>query len=255
MIIIIIYIIAQFLFFVYILFYFFLLDKGRGLWYYWFMELFTNDWGEVLSPIINSEYFVDLMEKLADERKSYDIFPGEKDVFRAFNLTAYKETRVVIVGQDPYHTPGVADGLAFSTRADKLPPSLRNIFKELEDDLGIKNSSGDLSSWAQQGVLLLNRTFSVRSGQPLSHDFLNWKVFTDFVLEKLNDHPSPLVFVLWGKEAQALEKNIDDRHAIIKSAHPSPLSAYRGFFGSGVFAKINEALINFGYQPIDFKTR
>lgn len=220
------------------------------------MEYFKNDWNEVLGPIINSEYFNDLMDKIEDERKNYNIYPTREDMFRAFDLTSYKDVKVVIIGQDPYYNKGVADGLAFSTKPDaKIPPSLKNIFKELKDDLGIVNECPDLSNWANQGVLLLNKSFSVRDGEPLSHNYLDWQTFTNFVLKKLCERKEPIVFVLWGKEAEKLERYIDIDHFIIKSAHPSPLSARRGFFGSKVFSKINDALEGFGYKKIDFNTR
>lgn len=220
------------------------------------MEYFENDWNEVLKPVIQSDYFKNLMNELDKEREDYDVYPSKKDMFRAFNLTPYKDVKVVIIGQDPYYTRGVADGLAFSTKPDaKIPPSLKNIFKELEDDLGIVNTCPSLTHWAEQGVLLLNKSFSVRDGEPMSHKFLNWDRFSNFVLEKLSEHEKPIVFVLWGKQAQSLIPFIDENHTIIESAHPSPLSARRGFFGSKVFSKINQALEKYGYDKIDFTTR
>lgn len=220
------------------------------------MKYFKNDWNEVLENIINSDYFRDLMKTLEEERQKYNIYPAKDDMFRAFDLTPYNNVKVVIVGQDPYYTEGVADGLAFSTKPDaKIPPSLKNIFKELNEDLGIENTCPDLTHWAEQGVLLLNKSFSVREGEALSHKYLKWEIFTEYVLQKLNERQKPIVFVLWGNEAQKLESGIDSRHRVLKSAHPSPLSARRGFLGSKVFSNINKALADFDYGEIDFNTR
>ena len=176
-------------------------------------------------------------------------------MFHAFQLTPYSEIKVVILGQDPYHGPNQANGLSFSVEVGtKFPPSLRNIFNELVEDIKCEYpSSGDLSSWAKQGVLLLNTTLTVKESQPMSHTGMGWERFTDVVLSKINKKSTPVVFILWGKHAQSKKKLINQsKHFVIESAHPSPLSARRGFFGSHPFSKTNTFLISKGLTPINW---
>lgn len=197
-------------------------------------------------------YFKKLIQFVNQESLQYTIYPPYTEVFNAFKYCDFDQTRVVMVGQDPYHQPHQAHGLSFSVnKGVALPPSLRNIFKELSDDLGIVNTSGDLTPWAKQGVLLLNTTLTVRESAPMSHQNQGWEIFTKRIIEVINAEQDFVVFVLWGRHAQSLESVIDGRkHLILKSAHPSPLSAHRGFFGSKIFSKINQAL----KQPIDWRT-
>jgi len=214
-----------------------------------------SDWTEPLTPIFESDEFKQLMEFVAARRESETVYPAAEDVFRAFAFSSLAETRVVILGQDPYHGPGQAHGLSFSVgHGEKLPPSLRNIFKELASDLEVEAEfkNGELSSWATQGVLLLNTVLTVEKGQANSHRKKGWEQFTDSVIEIVGRRDHPAVFVLWGKPAGKKRKLIGDHHAIIESAHPSPLSAFRGFFGSKPFSKTNEAVRSFGATPIDW---
>ncbi|MGF3226557.1 uracil-DNA glycosylase [Facklamia sp. P12932] len=181
------------------------------------------------------------------------IYPPAVEVFKALELCPYFDTKVVIIGQDPYHGPNQANGLAFSVNeGQSVPPSLKNIFKELSDDLKVPiRKETDLSDWARQGVLLLNRVLTVRAGEANSHQGIGWEFVTNQIIQCLNHHPNSLIFILWGKKAQSLEKLIDrSKHRVIKSSHPSPLAAYRGFFGSKPFSKTNSFLIEKGYQPI-----
>jgi len=184
------------------------------------------------------------------------IFPSLHHIMRAFDETKFNDVKVVIVGQDPYPTEGHANGLAFSVspHLDKLPRSLQNIYKELEDDLGIVRKTGDLSSWAKQGVLLLNTVFTVEEGKPKSHEGLGWEALSDEAIHKLSMNRENIVFVLWGKKAQAKEHMINkDKHLVIKSPHPSPLSARHGFFGSKPFSNTDAYLTKTGQQKIDWK--
>ncbi|MBR7927182.1 uracil-DNA glycosylase [Aerococcaceae bacterium zg-ZUI334] len=202
-------------------------------------------WKELLAPFWISEQGIALNNAIKNAYQKQMVFPQREDVFRAFELTPYDEVRVVILGQDPYHNVGQAHGLAFSVPNNiLLPPSLKNIYKELADDLSIEMpTQGDLSSWARQGVLLLNTTLTVQAHQPNSHQHLGWQYFTDYVINVLNQHDESLIFVLWGKPAQSKRTKIDTaRHFIIQAPHPSPLSAYRGFFGSQPFSQINKRL-------------
>lgn len=213
----------------------------------------SSDWNQALKSHIEGTSFAELAIYLFAEFETETIFPAAKNIFRAFEMTSYAGTKVVILGQDPYHGPGQAHGLSFSVEEDqKLPPSLRNIFKELASDLGCAPpSSGDLTGWAEQGVLLLNTVLTVRSGAAHSHKNQGWEEFTDAVIESLNDHPEPIVFILWGKPAEKKAARIDnDRHHKISVPHPSPLSAYRGFFGSRPFSAANAALKKFGRDEI-----
>ena len=205
-----------------------------------------SDWSQHLHDGLTDESFQRLSHFVESERSDKIVFPKAENVFRAFKLTSYAATRVVVLGQDPYHGPGQAHGLAFSvTGKVKAPPSLKNIFQELSSDLNLSppaNPKGDLSCWAKQGVLLLNTTLTVRQGAPGSHQKKGWENFTDKVIQSLNQHPKQLVFLLWGKPAARKKAMIDSRHTLLESPHPSPLSAYRGFFGSRPFSKTNAAL-------------
>ena len=218
-------------------------------------EMLPRSWREVLSPELDKPYFHNLVDFVEDERQSHQIFPPEHEVFTAFQLTPLEDVKVVILGQDPYHDDGQAHGLAFSVRAgQKLPRSLQNLFTELADDLGVPApTTGDLSSWASQGVLLLNAVLTVRAHKPNSHKNKGWEKFTDAVMKTLSDGHRPIVFVLWGGYAHKKAKLIDDsHHAVILGTHPSPLSARNGFFGSKPFSEINQKLTDFGRTPIDW---
>jgi uracil-DNA glycosylase len=214
----------------------------------------ASDWTEPLNPHFKTDSFQALMAFVESERQSQTVFPAPADTFNAFRLAPLKKTKVVILGQDPYHGQGQAHGLSFSVKSGlKLPPSLRNIYKELESDIGCNTpAGGDLSHWARQGVLLLNTVLTVREGQANSHRKQGWEEFTDSVIQILSQREQPLVFILWGKPAEKKSELIADRHSIIVSAHPSPLSAYRGFFGSRPFSQANQMLANFGQTPIDW---
>lgn len=201
-------------------------------------------WTEILAPIKSTEYFQNLWQKVKQEYSQHKCFPPKNQIFRAIELTPFEEVKVVILGQDPYHNDFQANGLCFSV-SDKVtaPPSLKNIFKELEDDLGIKKTSNELENWALQGVLLLNATLTVQAHSPNSHKDLGWEHFTDFIIKEISDKKENIVFVLWGAFAQKKEHLIDNqKHYILKSAHPSPFSVHRGFFGSKPFSKINNYL-------------
>lgn len=212
----------------------------------------SSDWTKQLKLHLNSQSFAALSIFLAAEFEVATVYPPPEDIFRCFKLTSYADTKVVILGQDPYHGPGQAHGLSFSVAGDtKLPPSLRNIFKELATDLNCQPPTcGNLSRWARQGVLLLNTVLTVRSGEANSHRQQGWEDFTDAVIESLNNHRQEIVFVLWGKPAQKKAALIDQRHHKISAPHPSPLSAYRGFFGSRPFTTTNAALKRLGRSEI-----
>ena len=215
----------------------------------------SNDWEPILNHEFNQEYMKELFKQLHKEYDSEVVYPPKNEVFRAFQLTPYSETKVVILGQDPYHGPHQANGLSFSVEeGTKFPPSLRNIFNELVEDIKCEYpSSGDLSSWAKQGVLLLNTTLTVKESQPMSHTGMGWERFTDVVLSEINKKSTSVVFILWGKHAQSKKKLIDEsKHFVIESAHPSPLSARRGFFGSRPFSRTNTFLISKGLTPINW---
>lgn len=216
---------------------------------------FDNDWEEVIGDEFEKPYYKNLREKLKQEYKTQTVYPDMYDLFNAFHGTSYEDVKVVILGQDPYHQPGQAHGLSFSVLpGTKVPPSLKNIYKELESDIGCKPvNHGYLQSWADQGVFLLNSTLSVRQGQANSHQNLGWGEFTDEVIKKLNDREKPVVFILWGNNAKKKKELITNpNHHIIESAHPSPLSARYGFFGSKPFSKANEYLIKDGLEPINW---
>ena len=211
-------------------------------------------WTEILAPIKNTEYFTTLWEKVKEEYQTTKCFPPKDQIFRAIELTPFDKVKVVIIGQDPYHNDNQANGLCFSV-SDKVkaPPSLKNIFKELEDDLGIKKTSNELEMWAKQGVLLLNATLTVRAHEANSHKDLGWGQFTDFIIKEISDKKENVVFVLWGAFAQKKAGLIDTKkHFIIQSVHPSPLSARKGFFGSRPFSKINQFLEERGKEPINW---
>ncbi|MFV0246852.1 MAG: uracil-DNA glycosylase [Mycoplasmatales bacterium] len=195
----------------------------------------------------------DFENTLLQEYKNHSIFPPYEDIFNAFKYSSYEDTKLVIFGQDPYPTKGVANGLSFSVNSDcKIPASLRNIYKELQSDLGIKKKDGNLENIARQGVLLLNTTLTVREGIPNSHKSLGWSTFIDSIIEQLNNKDQKVIFLLLGNESQKLSKKISNHHIIINCTHPSSLSAYRGFLGSNIFTKINSTLNEIGYSEIDF---
>lgn len=216
-----------------------------------------NSWDELLKEDFNSENYKNLREFLKKEYFSKTIYPPMNDIFNAFKLTDYNDVKAVILGQDPYHGAGQAHGLCFSVKEGiKPPPSLINIYKEQKSDLGIDQpfDSGDLTKWTKQGVLLLNTVLTVRESQPNSHKGMGWEKITDKVITLLNEREKPLVFILWGANARAKKKLITNRnHLIIESAHPSPLSAYNGFFGSKPFSRTNEFLIKTNQSPIDWQ--
>ena len=211
---------------------------------------------KVLQKETEKPYFQKLLGFVKTERTSHEVYPCEDHVFAAFEATPFKDVRVLLLGQDPYHGEGQAHGLCFSVLPDvKLPPSLRNIFKEMHSDVGVDiPSNGYLMNWAQQGMLMLNTVLTVRANEANSHRKQGWETFTDAVIQKVNEKSDPVAFVLWGKPAQKKAKLIDnDRHCIIESVHPSPLSASRGFFGSRPFSKINAFLQETGRNEIDWK--
>ena len=212
-------------------------------------------WKEKLVEEFEKPYFHELTSFVRDEYQKTAIYPEPKNVFRAFDLCPFDQVKVVILGQDPYHGKGQANGLCFAVNASvNTPPSLQNIFKELESDLEhVVNHDTDLSRWARQGVLLLNSTLTVRASQAGSHQGKGWEQFTDAIIKKINDERKNLVFVLWGNYAKAKGAHIDrTKHLVIESAHPSPFSAYNGFFGSKPFSKANEYLVAHNEKPIEW---
>ncbi len=213
-------------------------------------------WKAVLGDETGKPYFRNLMAFLEQERKSRQIFPSDEDLFAALRLTAYEDVKVVILGQDPYHDDGQAHGLCFSVKPPaKAPPSLKNIFKELHADLGCTApDNGDLTPWTRQGVLLLNAVLTVAAHQPNSHKDRGWETFSDAVIGKVNEKTTPVVFCLWGSYARKKKALITGaQHVVIESAHPSPLSAHNGFFGSRPFSRANAALEAAGREPIDWQ--
>jgi uracil-DNA glycosylase len=214
-----------------------------------------KSWKEVLTAEFNAPYFAQLKEFLINERSSHMVYPTGRDIFNAFNLTPLPAVKVVILGQDPYHGPGQAHGLCFSVpEGIQHPPSLQNIFKEIRSDLGINPPrSGNLTKWAKSGVLLLNATLTVRSGQAGSHQGKGWETFTDAVIKAISDNRAGVVFMLWGNYARSKEVLIDsNRHFILQAPHPSPLSASRGFLGCRHFSSANIYLNSVGIQPVDW---
>lgn len=215
-----------------------------------------NDWLPILQEQTNTPSYHLLKEFLVQEYQETIVYPEMHHIWQAFEWTPYNEVKVVILGQDPYHGPNQAHGLSFSVLPTvKIPPSLVNIYKELESDLGIAPvKHGYLESWAKQGVLLLNTVLTVRKGQAHSHKGKGWETLTDAVIKKLSDRDQPIVFILWGNPSIKKRVLIDEsKHVVLTSVHPSPLSAYRGFFGSKPFSKANEALIKFGEEPINWQ--
>jgi len=214
-------------------------------------------WQKVVGDQRDLPYFKALEQFVAQEQSAHEVFPPAEEIFTALDLTPFQSIRLVILGQDPYPTPGHAHGLAFSVRPGVKPPgSLVNIFKELQADLGhaAPKRNGSLIPWAGQGVLLLNTVLTVRSGAPLSHRGKGWETFTDAVMRAVGERETPAIFVLWGAQAQAKAKGIDTgRHIILKSAHPSPLSARTGFFGSRPFSQVNQALQSLGQEAVGWK--
>lgn len=215
-----------------------------------------NDWDELLKDEWDKEYYKRLRKILIHEYQKYEIYPGMYDIFNALKAVSYEDAKVLILGQDPYHGKGQAHGFSFSVRENvPIPPSLVNIYKELHDDLNcyIPNH-GNLEKWASQGVLLLNSTLTVRANMANSHKDIGWSILTDEIIKKLNDREKPLVFILWGKYAQSKTRFItNNNHLIIQSPHPSPLSAYRGFFGSKPFSRTNNFLKDKNIEPIDWQ--
>jgi len=212
-----------------------------------------NDWDEILADEFAKEYYLKIRQFLKAEYSTRRIYPHMNDIFNALKYTSFKDTKVVIIGQDPYHGPGQAHGLCFSVKEGvQFPPSLRNIFKELASDVGKEiPKSGELTDWAKQGVLLLNAVLTVREGEPTSHSKIGWETFTDRVISELNKKETPVVFLLWGAYAQKKAEIITNPiHKKLMSVHPSPLSASRGFFGCKHFSKTNELLIKSGLEPI-----
>ncbi|NLZ33551.1 MAG: uracil-DNA glycosylase [Clostridiales bacterium] len=219
-------------------------------------EILNNDWNHLLKDEFKKEYYKKLKQFLIEEYKTKTVYPEMNDIFNALEFTSYKDTKVLILGQDPYHGPNQSHGLAFSVKKGvKIPPSLKNIYKELNNDLGcyIPNN-GYLKSWADQGVLLLNTVLTVRAHEPNSHKNKGWEIFTDKIISLLNERTDPVVFILWGNPAIAKTKLItNNRHYIITSVHPSPLSASRGFFGSKPFSKTNHFLRSINKTPINWQ--
>ncbi len=214
-----------------------------------------NDWANLLREEFQKPYYLELREFLKKEYSENMIYPNRNDIFNSLQFTPYQEVKVVLLGQDPYHGPNQAEGLSFSVKKDiPIPPSLRNMFKELQDDIGCPlPTEGSLVHWAEQGVLLLNTVLTVRKGEANSHRGKGWEQFTDQVINKLNDREKPVIFMLWGRPAQSKKRLIDtSRHFIIESPHPSPLSAHRGFFGSKPYSKANEFLKEIGEAEIDW---
>ena len=217
-----------------------------------------NHWDKILDGEFDKDYYRMLREFLKKEYSTQTIYPSMYDIFNALKATAYEDVKVVILGQDPYHGPGQAHGMCFSVQKGITPPpSLVNIFKELHDDIGCTEPThGCLQSWADQGVLLLNTVLTVRAGQANSHKGMGWEIFTDNVIRKLNEREKPMVFLLWGSNAQTKTSYITNpAHLILKAPHPSPLSAYRGFFGCRHFSKANEFLTANGMEPIDWQIK
>ena len=215
-----------------------------------------NDWLPILNEQINTPSYQSLKAFLVHDYQETTVYPEMHHIWQAFEWTPYNEVKVVILGQDPYHGPNQAHGLSFSVLPNvKIPPSLANIYKELQSDLGIPPvNHGYLESWAKQGVLLLNTVLTVRKGQAHSHKGKGWEELTDAVIKKLSDRDKPMVFILWGSPSIKKRVLIDEKkHVVLTSVHPSPLSAYRGFFGSKPFSKTNEALIRFGEEPINWQ--
>jgi len=217
-----------------------------------------NDWDIVLTEEVSKEYFIKLLDFIKQEYEEKTIYPKQTEIFKAFRNTSYKDTKVVILGQDPYHGINQAEGLSFSVKVGiQKPPSLQNIFKELNSDLGYDiPNHGSLVSWTEKGVLLLNTVLTVEANKPASHKDLGWEKFTDEVIKKVNEKNTPVVFILWGNFARSKKSLINNPiHYIVESPHPSPFSAYNGFFGSKPFSKTNNFLISKNLEPIDWQIK
>ena len=215
-----------------------------------------NDWDQLLASEWEKTYYQNLRKELIKEYKNYKVYPDMYDIFNALKSVSYEDCKVVILGQDPYHGKGQAHGYAFSVKKGvRTPPSLLNIYKEMHEDIGTYiPDNGYLKKWADQGVLLLNTSLTVRAGEPNSHEKLGWEILTDRIIKLLNDRQKPIVFILWGRNAQSKEPFITNpKHLIIKSPHPSPFSASRGFFGSKPFSRTNNFLKSVGQEPIDWQ--
>lgn len=220
------------------------------------MAMITNDWLDAIGEEFKKPYYADLYKFVREEYNTRRIFPPADDIFNAFHLTALKDVKVVIIGQDPYHNDGQAHGLCFSVRPEvDIPPSLVNIYQELHDDLGCDiPNNGYLVKWAEQGVLMLNTVLTVRAHAANSHQGKGWEKFTDAAIRALNEQDRPIVFILWGRPAQMKKSMLNNpKHLILEAPHPSPLSAYRGFFGSRPFSKTNRFLEEHGIAPIDWQ--
>ncbi len=219
-------------------------------------KILKNDWKKYLDEEFEKDYYLKLRNKLKEDYKTKIVYPPMEDIFNALHYTSYKDTKVLILGQDPYHQKGQAHGLSFSVnKGIKTPPSLQNIYKELSTDLGLYvPNNGYLKKWADQGVLLLNATLTVIDSQANSHKNIGWQIFTDKVIQVLNEKEEPMVFILWGNNAISKKQFItNNNHLVLTSVHPSPLSANRGFFGSKPFSKANEFLKQKGIEPIDWQ--
>lgn len=220
------------------------------------MSAITNDWLDAIADEFKKPYYRELYKFVINEYKNHVIYPDSDDIFNAFHLTPLSKVKVVIIGQDPYHNENQAHGLCFSVKPGVgIPPSLVNIFKELKDDLGcyIPNN-GYLEKWARQGVLMLNTVLTVRAHRAFSHQGKGWENFTDAVIRAVNEQDRPIVFILWGRPAQSKKRMLNNKkHLILEAPHPSPLSAFRGFFGSKPFSKTNEFLIKNNIEPIDWQ--
>ena len=217
-----------------------------------------NDWDELLKDAFSSEWYNELRQFLKEEYSRHTVYPDMHDIFNALKATPYSAVKAVILGQDPYHNPGEAHGMCFSVKPGvKIPPSLVNIFKEINSDLGIPiPDNGYLKPWAEQGVLLLNTILTVRRNEPFSHKGKGWEKLTDTVIKRLNDRPDPVVFLLWGAPARAKKSLITNpRHFVLEAAHPSPLSAYNGFFGCRHFSETNSIRFSLGKTPINWELK
>lgn len=218
--------------------------------------MLNNSWDNLLKDEFSKNYFKNIINFLREEEQSNRIFPNKNDIFNALKLTDYSNVKCVILGQDPYHGYNQANGLAFSVNDGvKLPPSLKNIFIELKNDLNVNvPTSGNLTAWAEEGVLLLNTVLTVRENNPNSHSNIGWEIFTDKIIKILNDINRPICFILWGNQAKSKAKLMtNENHLILTGSHPSPLSSYRNFFGGKYFSKTNEFLINTNQKPINWE--
>lgn len=222
------------------------------------MVQFNNNWDILLKDEFQKPYYLNLRKFLANEYKTRTVYPNMNDIFNALKITDYKNVKVVMLGQDPYHQPNQAHGLCFSVKKGvKAPPSLQNMYKEIYAEYGYPiPNHGELTYWAEQGVLMLNTVLTVRESQPNSHKGMGWEIFTDNIISLLNARPEPMVFLLWGANARAKKKLITNpNHFVLESAHPSPLSAYNGFFGNGHFKQANEFLKSKGQKEIDWQIK